>query len=128
MIGRYVLAWFPMVLIAILNGALREIWYGKSLGELRAHQLSTLTGAMLFAVYIWMLSRLWPLASGQQALTVGVIWLAMTICFEFFFGHYVAGHPWRRLLQDYNIGSGRVWALLLLWVTVAPYVFHRFQR
>jgi hypothetical protein len=128
MSGRYVLAWFPLLLIAILNGALRETWYGKSLGELRAHQLSTFTGAVLFALYIWALSRLWPLVSARQALAVGVIWLVMTVCFEFLFGHYVAGHSWRWLLQDYNLGAGRVWALLLLWMTVAPYVFHRLQR
>jgi hypothetical protein len=128
MIGRYVLAWLPMVLIAILNGALRESWYRKFLGELHAHQLSTLTGAVLFAVYIWALSRLWPLASGRQALAVGVIWLAMTVCFEWLFGHFVAGPSWRRLLQDYNICAGRVWVMLLLWVTVAPYVFYRVQR
>jgi hypothetical protein len=127
MIGRYVLAWLPMVLIAILNGALREAWYGKSLGELRAHQLSTLTGAVLFALYIWALSRLWPLESGRQALAVGVMWLAITVCFEFLFGHYVVGHSWRRLCQDYNLCAGRVWALLLLWVTIAPYIFYRLQ-
>ena len=46
-----------MFLIAILHGALREIWYAKSLSELRAHQLSTLMGTTLLAVYIWMLSR-----------------------------------------------------------------------
>jgi hypothetical protein len=127
MIGRYVLAWLPMVLIAILNGALREAWYGKSLGELCAHQLSTLTGAVLFALYIWALSRLWPLESGRWALAVGVMWLAMTVCFEFLFGHYVVGHSWRRLCQDYNLCAGRVWALLLLWVTIAPYIFYRLQ-
>ena len=124
---RYILAWLPMVLIAILNGALRDIWYRKFLGELRAHQLSTLTGAVLFAVYIWVLSRLWPLESGMRALVVGVTWFAMTLCFEFLFGHYVAGHSWRHLLQDYNICAGRVWVLLLIWVTVAPYVFYRLR-
>jgi len=50
----------------------------------------------------------------------------MTVCFEFFFGHYVAGHPWSRLFHDYNILDGRIWGLLLVWITVAPYVFYRF--
>jgi hypothetical protein len=38
---KYVLAWLPMVFIAIGNGAIREGWYGKYLSELQAHQLST---------------------------------------------------------------------------------------
>jgi hypothetical protein len=52
------------------------------------------------------------------------MWLAMTITFEFGFGHFVAGDPWSRLLHDYNILEGRVWGLFLLWVTVSPYVFY----
>lgn len=26
---KYLLAWIPMVFIAIVNGVLREAWYGK---------------------------------------------------------------------------------------------------
>jgi hypothetical protein len=31
---KYVLAWIPMVFIAIINGAIREGWYGKHVSEL----------------------------------------------------------------------------------------------
>lgn len=41
-----------MVLIAIANGALRELWYRKYVGELQAHQISTILAVLLFAVYI----------------------------------------------------------------------------
>lgn len=128
MLLRYTLAWFVLMIAAIINGALREAVYKNSLGDLRAHQLSTLTGIILFGVVIWALSRFWPLASAQQAWTVGFIWLAMTIAFEFFFGHFVAGHPWSKLLQDYNIFAGRVWLLVLIWTTIAPYLFYRLRR
>jgi hypothetical protein len=32
--GKYLLAWVPLLLIAIANGALRQGGYGKHLGEL----------------------------------------------------------------------------------------------
>ena len=48
MIVRYVIAWLPMVVIGIINGVIREQWYGNHLSELRAHQVSTVTGAVLF--------------------------------------------------------------------------------
>jgi len=41
---KYLLAWIPMVVIAIANGAMREALFTKSLGALRAHQLSCATG------------------------------------------------------------------------------------
>jgi hypothetical protein len=122
---KYVLAWIPMVFVAIANGALREGWYGKHLSELHAHQVSTVTGVFLFGLYIWALIRLWRPVSSRQAITVGLIWLGMTVAFEFLFGHYVAEKSWHELLRDYNLCAGRVWLVVLGWVTIAPYLFYR---
>jgi hypothetical protein len=128
MIWKYIFGWFALLLAAIINGALREGVYRQSLGDLRAHQFSTLIGIILFGVIIWGMTRLWPLQSLRQAWIVGVIWVGMTICFEFVFGHYVMGNPWQRLLHDYNIFEGRLWAIVLIWTLTAPYLFTRFRR
>ncbi len=125
LILKAALAWLPMVPIAILNGIVREQGYGKQVGELAAHQISTLTGAILFGIYIWGLGRFWSLESEARALGVGLIWLVLTVAFEFGFGRLVAGKSWSRLFQDYNLLAGRVWSLLLLWIAAAPWVFHR---
>ena len=126
MLLRYVLAWIPMVFIGILNGIARESTYGKYFSELRAHQISTVTGVLLFGLYIWALTRFWRFESSEQALTVGCIWLALTVAFEFIFGRYIAGHSWSQLLRDYNILAGRVWLVVLLWIAIAPLLFYRF--
>ena len=128
MIIKYLIAWFPMIIIGILNGVLRKACYENALGELRAHQLSTFSGAILFGIYIWLISRYLPFESGSQALLVGVMWLIMTIGFEFLFGHFVVGHSWETLFQDYNILKGRLWGLILVWITIAPYCFFRLQN
>jgi len=44
-----------------------------------------------------------------------------------FLSHYVAKCPWRDLLHDYNLFAGRVWLVVLVWVTIAPYLFYRLQ-
>jgi hypothetical protein len=117
-----------MVLIAMGNGLIREKWYGRDLDELRAHQLSSLIGFILFGIYIWTVMRLLPPATGTRALSVGILWLGLTVAFEFLFGHYIAGHSWSRLLQDYNLLAGRLWVLVLLWVALAPYLFYRCEK
>ncbi len=124
---KYVLAWVPLVIIAIANGALREGLYGKYMRELRAHQLSTFFGIVLFGVYIWVLMRYMTPASSKEAISIGLVWLGLTVAFEFIFMHYVAGRSWNILLHDYNILAGRVWVAVLIWVTIAPYVFYRLQ-
>jgi hypothetical protein len=113
-----------MVVIAIANGVARQVWYGPRLSELRAHQLSTFTGLILFGLYIRISLRLFPPANASQALTIGFLWLGLTVAFEFLFGHYIAGHTWSRLFQDYNLFAGRLWVIILLWVAVAPSVFY----
>lgn len=128
MILRYVIAWIPMIFIGIINGIVREVTYGKYLNELRAHQVSTITGVLLFSFYIWALTRLWSIESLEQALIIGFIWLGLTVVFEFTFGHYVAGHSWSRLLSDYNILAGRVWIVVLIWIAIAPLLFSRFLQ
>ena len=126
MIWRYIVAWVPGIIIGIVNGATRGL-YEKYVDELLAHQISTITGIILFGIYVWILSIRWGIKSSRQATTIGLLWLVLTIAFEFLFGHYVMGHPWSRLLHDYNIMEGRVWAVFLIWITIAPYVFYKLK-
>ena len=123
----YFIGWIGLVILAILNGILRNNVYGPHMREIFAHQISTLSLLILFGIYIWIFTGICRIGSSRQALLIGFIWLLMTILFEFIFGHFVVGHPWTKLLQDYNLLKGRIWILVLFWTTVAPYVFYRIR-
>jgi hypothetical protein len=125
MILKYFLAWLPMVFIAILNGTARDLSYGKTMPELRAHQVSTVSGAFVMGVYISILIKFLKPESPQQAINAGLLWLALTVAFEFAFGRFAMGHSWARLLRDYNIFEGRLWVVFLAWIALAPYLFYR---
>lgn len=121
---KYFLAWFPMLLLAIANGALRDLVYKKYLGELAAHQVSTFSLIILFAVYTGLIIKWIPPASANQAMLVGLLWLVLTLAFEFGFGRY-RGNSWEKLFADYNLLKGRLWILLPAWVTIAPWLFYK---
>lgn len=125
---RYLFFWLLLAVVAIGNGILRQSVYAPFVSALAAHQISTLTGIVFSGALVYWLNRKWPIASSRQAWRIGFCWLAMTIAFEFGFGHFVAGHPWSALLADYNLFSGRVWLLFLLWLLVLPYAVFRFGR
>ena len=112
-----------MLIIAIANGALREATFGKVMSELRAHQLSTVIGAALIGAFIWAVIYVWPPSSGRQALLIGLIWLLLTIGFEFFMGLVLMRRRWPQVLNDYNLLAGRVWVLFLVWLALAPWLF-----
>ncbi len=111
----------------IANGIMRNNTYGHSMSALAAHQLSTIILILLFGIYVFILTGQFRIQSAAEAFVIGGSWLLMTVIFEFIFGHYVAGHSWGRLLQDYNILNGRIWVLILIWTFIAPYVFYRLR-
>ena len=125
---KYLIAWFVMLLVSIANGAIRDFTYGKYMDELAAHQLSTASSVVLLGIVIWGFIRFYPLSSGREAVSIGLLWVALTVAFEFLFFHYVGGHSWSELLANYNVFKGRVWIVVLIWVATAPYVFFRLNR
>jgi hypothetical protein len=123
----YAAGWVGLVILAILNGTIRVAVYGPFMSDLSAHQVSTAIGLSLFGIYIWIFTGIFRIASSKQAIVIGVMWLSMTIIFELLFGHYVIGHSFAKLFEDYNVLKGRVWLLVLIWTTVAPYLFYRIR-
>ena len=120
----YFLLWLPMLLIAIANGALREFVFKKYVSNLPAHQLSTITLIILFAVYIGFVINRFPPASSRQAIFIGLVWVVLSLIFEFGFGRY-RGRSWPQLFEDYNLLKGRIWILIPLWLAIAPYIFYK---
>jgi hypothetical protein len=98
-----------LLVIAILNGALRVAWLIPRLGDTWARVVSTasLSAAivLLAACTIgWMRPRTW-----RATRTIGAFWLGLTIAFEFLGGYYLFGRPWDALLADDNVLQGRIW-------------------
>jgi hypothetical protein len=127
MFGKYLVAWLGLLVLGFVNAAIRQVAYARYVSELAAHQISTLTLCVLVGLYAWALGGLLRLQSPGQALGVGLMWMVLTIIFEFGFGHYVAGASWDKLLRAYNILEGRVWGLFILWVGLAPWVIYRMR-
>jgi hypothetical protein len=124
----YTLAWFGLMIVAILNGTLRTFGFAKVMPELRAHQLSCFTGILFIGLAVWLLGKKWAIGSKSEAILIGFIWLIMTILFEFGFGHFVMKHPWSRLLHDYRIDEGRLWILVLIWTAIVPFVVYSMRQ
>ena len=68
---KYALSWIGLVALAIINGVIREKWYGQFMNELSAHQLSTVIGIALFGFFIWILTGVWRIESARQAYLIG---------------------------------------------------------
>ena len=123
----YLIAWIPMAFIAIANGFVRDKGYRELVGELRAHQISTLSGVIFFFGYTWLLSLRWPFGSQGQALAVGAYWCCLTVAFEIIFGRFVVKNSWQKIAADYNLLKGRLWGLLMVWLFALPEIVYKIR-
>lgn len=124
----WLVAWLGGPVIGIANGVIRELTYRDRLGELAAHQVSTATALALFVPYLAAVQRRSPLHSRGQAVAVGATWVALTVAFEFTFGHWVDGKSWTELLGDYDVLAGHLWPVILAWLGLGPLVLHEIDR
>jgi hypothetical protein len=127
LITPIILTWLGFMVIAIINGVVRNSVYKPYVGDLLAHQISTIIIILLFSIVIkFTLQPYLSQLTYFQLFLIGLIWVAMTIAFEFTAGHYLFGNSWENLLADYNIFKGRLWILVLLTELLAPIYFKMF--
>lgn len=121
---RFVLLWFPMIFIAVLNGIARDLWLTKYLPGETARQLSTFTLIILFTLYFYIVFERNRIKSKTQSFKIGVLWMVLTLTFEFSFG-LLRGLSLTEIVADYNIMNGRIWILIPLWLLIAPRLFYK---
>ncbi|MFW6141514.1 MAG: hypothetical protein ACOC53_03020 [Candidatus Saliniplasma sp.] len=113
--------WVPLVFMAILNAGLREGVLSPTFGDYTGHVLSSIIlNGVIFIIAFLFLKYISLDYTSQDLLIIGVLWLVLTISFEFLFGHFVMGHPWSRLLADYNIFEERMWILVPISTLLSP--------
>ncbi len=116
-----IVGWGILLLVALLNGYVRNATYEKALGKSSAHYVSVaviIAGTCCIAYLIMGWFSVPPERS--EAVGIGIFWVFLSILFEFGFGHYVARMSWKKLLEDYDLSRGRVLVLVLLAQLFAP--------
>ena len=123
---KSLVVWAAILLVAILNGALRDMVLVNLLGQTAARALS---GVILCAVILvaaaW--SARW-IGSGSLGSRwyMGLLWLVLTLGFEVSVG-YAQHQSWQRLLDAYTLQGGNLWPLVLVTTFVAPWIGARIR-
>ena len=127
MMLRYLIAWLGMAALAVANGVFRELFLAPRYASDTAYQLSTALLLAILALYFWLLFKTWPLTSRGQAWGLGVVWLLLTVAFEFALG-LIGGLTWPELLAQYHLANGVLWMLVPAFVLVGPALYHRAKK
>lgn len=130
---HYVLAWFPMVVAALLVGAVRDRTWGRSLAPEASRRLTAGVAGVVLGLYVAALVHWMPFASPRQALVTGVVWVAITAALDATLRALAPEPPSPPPDVDDLFASPRPrrsWsgAVLLAWIGVAPWLFDALQR
>ncbi len=120
LLGKVVLVWCVIALLAIGNGALRDLVLAPAIGPGLARPLSGLSLSAIVLLVSYLASAFLGNWKSRIYWFIGLQWVLMTLAFEFLFGHFVAGKSWAELLQTFNILQGDLFLLVLLVTFCAP--------
>lgn len=119
---KAILIWFVLMVLAILNGTVRVKLILPHTGLTAGLAISTVMLCALILLATWLSIGWIGATTARQTWTMGLLWLAMTLAFEFGAGHFLFKKPWPELLVDYDIAKGRIWVLVPIVTVLAPWL------
>ena len=127
MLKKSILIWLSIIPLAVLNGALREAVLNTWLGESIARPLSGIVlCAMIFVVSLVFIPRI---GRGEPKIywKIGALWIGLTVVFEAVLVFAMGGN-FRQILEMYNISTGELWLLVVLFMGIAPWLIAKIKR
>lgn len=117
--------WLVLVVVAIGNGLVREAVLAPLAGAASALPLSgVLLSLLIFLVAFVTVPWIGAVRPAVYA-SIGLLWVALTLAFEFGFGHYLAGKPWDELTGVVDITSGNLFLMVLAVSAASPWLAAR---
>jgi hypothetical protein len=121
------LIWLAIVPLAILNGALREGILEPLIGSKIARPLSgVILIILIFIVSFIFLPRL-KKGTPRIYLIIGLLWVLATVVFETALSLFM-GMSFNEIIHAYNITTGNLWLLVVLFIGFAPTVVAKIKK
>jgi len=112
--------WLLILVCAVLNGLFREVVLVPRFGTPAALAFSAVLLCALILVVSLIFVRWLGSLDTWQSLRVGLLWLLLTLAFEFGFGRLAQHREWSELLGAYTFEDGNLWPLVLVVTFFAP--------
>jgi hypothetical protein len=119
---RSVAVWFVLMGAEFAHGIARAIWLVPLVGDFRSRQIGVFTGSIINLTIAALFVRWVHPMRVADALSVGIMWLILTLTFEIAFGRVVMHASWQRIGSDYDLTHGGLLPIGLLLLALAPLI------
>ncbi len=117
-----------MVVAAIINGMIRDKVIKQLIGEALSLFISGITlSGMVFLIAFLFVPHI-GLSNPSSYMLVGLSWLGLTLAFEYLFGHYVLGKPWREINQVFNLAKGNLFTIVVFVTAISPWLVAKLKN
>lgn len=120
--GKAFAVWLGILVLAIANGALRDVALVPAMGSTLGLAASGVLLSVLILAVAYFALPWFGAAPFARYIAIGLGWLLLTLVFELTFGRLIQGKPWPEILAAYSFKNGNLWPVVLLVTAVAPYV------
>lgn len=114
--------WLVVMAAESIHGALRMVLLAPLVGDFRARQIAVFTGALIIVAIVASFIRWLRLITLGSMLAVGLMWVVLTVGFEFLLGRAVFGYSWQRVLSDYDLLRGGLLPIGLAVFALSPLI------
>ncbi|MGD2137455.1 MAG: hypothetical protein PVJ66_04515 [Gammaproteobacteria bacterium] len=119
--------WVALLLVATVNGVIREKLLIPGMGNYWGTFASgVVLSASIFLVAFFTV-RWYGILEPRCFWKIGMLWLALTLLFEFTFGLFIAQRTWNELLAAYMFRGGNIWPVVLVIILVSPWLSARLR-
>lgn len=124
---KSVLVWVAILVLAVLNGVLRESFLLPAVGARAALPASGILLSLCIAGVACAAAPWFGRLSAAAYWAMGAWWLSLTLVFEFAFGYLYQHKSWRVLLEAYTFEGGNIWPVVLAVTLVSPWLGARIR-
>ena len=111
--------WLLLMVAAVINGIVRDVLLYPLLGAYALPASGVLLSLLVFVI-TFLLAPLMGTQSGRTWIMIGLLWVIMTLCFEYLFAYLVMDRTWGEIGQVFNPASGNLFLLALISALLSP--------
>ncbi|MEZ5429059.1 MAG: hypothetical protein R2747_22625 [Pyrinomonadaceae bacterium] len=119
--------WLLIIGTEFIHGTIRVLLIEPLAGDLRARQISVLTGSIIILIISYLFVEKLRATDFIQLFAVGLLWLGLTVSFEIILGRFIFGLSWDRIGSDYDVSRGGLLPFGLVFLALAPAIAARLK-
>lgn len=103
-------------------GTLRQMFLVPLVGNFTARRIAFFGSLVLIFLFSYFFIRWIAAPTVKSLFTAGLMWMILTLLFEFGLGIFVMNYSLERMLEDYDIRRGGLMLFGLIFMFFAPWL------